>query len=73
MSTDQGDVYYPEDLSLLGEVLDQIARALPPKMRTRANLAEFAKNILACTATGERDPIELELAAWINAMATVAA
>ena len=73
MSTDQGAVYYPEDLSLLGEVLDQIVQSLPPKMRTRANLAEIAKNILACAATGERDPIELELAVCINAMVTVAA
>jgi hypothetical protein len=73
MSTDQGDVYYPEDLLLLGELFDQIVQALPPKMRTRANLAEIAKNILACAAVGERDPIELEPAAWINAMVTVAA
>ena len=71
MSTDQGAVYYPEDLSLLGEVLDQIVQSLPPKMRTRANLAEIAKNILACAATGQRDPLELELAAWINATVTV--
>ena len=66
MSTDQGTVYYPEDLSLLGEVLDQIVQSLPPKMRTRANLAEIAKNILACAATGQRDPLELELAACIG-------
>ena len=71
MSTDQGAVYYPEDLSLLGEVLDQIVQSLPPTMRTRANLAEIAKNILACAATGQRDPLELELAAWINATVTV--
>lgn len=71
MSTDQGAVYYPEDLSLLGEVLDQIVQSLPPKMGTRANLAEIAKNILACAATGQRDPLELELAAWINATVTV--
>jgi hypothetical protein len=73
MSANQGAVYYPEDLSLLGEVLDQIVQSLPPKMRTRANLAEIAKNILACAATGQRDPLELELAAWINATVTVGA
>jgi hypothetical protein len=73
MSTHQGAVYYPEDLSLLGEVLDQIVQSLPPKMRTRANLAEIAKNILACAATGQRDPLELELAAWINATVPVGA
>jgi hypothetical protein len=27
---------------------------------------EIAKRILACAATGERDPIELELAATMN-------
>jgi hypothetical protein len=67
MSANGGAVYYPEDLSLLGEVLDQIVQSLPPKMRTRANLAEIAKSILVCAATGQRDPVELELAAWINA------
>ena len=70
MSTDQGAVYYPEDLSLLGEVLDQIVQSLPPKMGTRANLAEIAKNI-CLAATGQRDPLELELAAWINSTVTV--
>jgi len=63
MSTEQGAVYYPEDVSLLGEVLDQIVQSLQPKMRTRANVAEIAKNILACAATGQRDPLELELVA----------
>ena len=57
MSANQGAVYYPEDLSLLGEVLDRIVESLPPKMRTRANLAEIAKNILVCAA--QRDPVEL--------------
>ena len=73
MSAKQGAVYYPEDLSLLGEVLDRIAESLPPKRRTRANLAEIAKNILVCAATGQRDLVELELAAWINATVTAAA
>ena len=70
MSANQGAVYYPEDLSLLGEVLDRLVQSLPRKMRTRANLAEIAKSILVCAATGQRDPVELELAAWINATVT---
>jgi hypothetical protein len=41
-------------------------------MRTQ-NRAAIAKNILACAATGERDPIELGLAALINLKVTVAA
>jgi hypothetical protein len=73
MSANQSVVYYPEDLSLLGEVLDRIVESLPPKMRTRANLAEIAKNILVCAATGQRDPVELEPAAWINATVIAAA
>jgi hypothetical protein len=55
------------------EVLDQILQSLPRNMRTLSNLAEIAKNILACATAGERDPIELELAAWIDATITVAA
>jgi hypothetical protein len=58
MSANHGAVYFPEDLSLLREVLDRIVQSLPPKMRTRANLAEIAKNILVCAATGQRDPLE---------------
>ena len=73
MSANHGAVYFPEDLSLMGEVLDRIVQSLPPKMRTRANLAEIAKNILVCAATGQRDPLELELAARINTTVIAAA
>ena len=73
MSSDESAVYYPEELSLLGEVLDQVVQSLPPNMRTRVKRAEIARNILACAAAGERDPIKLELTALINARVTVAA
>ena len=43
----QSAVYYPEDLSLLGEVLDQLVQSLPPNMLTPSNRAAIAKNILA--------------------------
>ena len=66
-------VYYPEELPLLGHILDQAVESLPTVMRTPCNQAEMARNILACAATGERDSIELELAAWINVTVTVAA
>jgi hypothetical protein len=69
----QSAVYYPEELSLLGQVLDQAVQSLPPGMRTPQNRAAVAKNILACAATGERDPIELGRAALINLKVTVAA
>ena len=66
MLSNQSGVYYPEELSLLGEVLDQAVESLPPNMRTSYNRVEIARNILACAATGERDPVELELAALAN-------
>jgi hypothetical protein len=66
-------VYYPEELSLLGQILDQAVQSLPLSMRTPQNRAAIAKNILACAATGERDPIELRLAASNNLKVTVAA
>jgi hypothetical protein len=73
MLSDQSAVYYPEELSLLGEILDQAVQSLPPGMRTPQNRAAIAKNILARAATGERDPIELGLAALTNLKVTAAA
>jgi hypothetical protein len=73
MLSDQSAVYYPEELSLLGRILDQAVQSLPLGMRTLQNRAAIAKNILACAATGERDPIKLRLAALINLKVIVAA
>ena len=73
MLPDQCAVYYPEELSLLGEVLDQVVQLLPRSMLTLHIHAAIAKNILACAATGERDPNELRLAALIDLKVTVAA
>jgi hypothetical protein len=70
---DQSAVYCPEELSLLGQILDQAVQSLPLSMRTPQYRTAIAKNILACAATGERDPIELRLAALINLKVTVAA
>ena len=61
MLREQSIVYYPEELSLLGHILDQVLESLPVAMRTPYNRTEIARNILACAATDERDPIELEL------------
>jgi len=66
MLRDTGVVLNPEELSLLGNVFDQAMASLPSAMRTRVNRSEIAKNILASAAAGERDPIELELAATMN-------
>lgn len=64
--TEESAVYYPEELSLLGQILDQAMQSLPLNMRTPQNRMVIAKNILACAATGERNPTELRLAALIN-------
>jgi len=64
MLREQNVVYYPEELALLGHILDQVLESLPSAMRTHHNRAEIAKSLLACAAAGERDPIELELAAF---------
>ena len=66
-------VYYPEDLSLLGRIFDQAIASLPAAMRTDANRTEIAKNILRRAAAGERDPIELGLAALTNLMGNASA
>jgi len=70
---DQSAVYYPEELSLLGQILDQAVQSLPLNVRTPQNRAAIAKNILARAARGERDPDELRLAALINLKVTIAA
>ena len=66
-------VYYPEDLSLLGRIFDQAIASVPAAMRTDANRTEIAKNILRRAAAGERDPIELGLAALTNLMGNTSA
>jgi hypothetical protein len=56
-----------EELSLLGHILDQVLQSLPAAaMRTPYNRTEIAKSFIARAATGERNPIELELAASID-------
>ena len=69
----QSVVYYPEELSLLGDILDQVLKSLPTAMRTPYNRTQIAKKLMACAATGERDRIELELAATIDLKGSTAA
>ena len=73
MLPNESAVYYPEELSLLGQVLDQVIRSLPPNLRTPYNRAAIAKNILARAATGQRDPDELRRSALTDWRVTVAA
>jgi hypothetical protein len=72
MLTDQSAVYYPEELSLFGTILDQVVQSLPPDLRTPYNRMALAINILSCAAAGERDPRELRRAA-LNSKLDVAA
>ena len=55
--------YLPEELSLLGQVLDAAVEALPPALRTASNRMAIARNIFRLAATGVRDPLQLQLAA----------
>jgi hypothetical protein len=73
MSSDAGAVYDPEELSLLGKVLDQVVQSLPPDLRTPRNRVAIARNILDCALTGERDPAVLGRAALMNSTLSVVA
>jgi hypothetical protein len=59
-------VFQPEELDLLRHVFDEAVSDLPAQSRTPVNLARIAKQILDCAAAGERDPMELRIAAAIN-------
>ena len=56
MLRDQGVVYFPEELSLLGDILDQVVESLPTAMRTPYNRVQIAKTswlvLLPVNATG---------------------
>jgi hypothetical protein len=73
VSSNQGAVYYPEELSLLGNLLDQVVQSLPPNLRTPYNETAIARNLLACSLTGERDPDVLRRAALMNTTVAAAA
>jgi hypothetical protein len=73
MLSNEGAVYDPEELSLLGSVLDQVIQSLPQNLRTPYNRAAIARNILACACGGERDPDVLRRAALMDRTDAVAA
>ncbi len=73
MPSDEGVVYQPEELRLLGEVLDRVVQSLPPNLRTPDNRVAIARNILACAVTGERDPEVLRRAAMMDPTGEAAA
>lgn len=60
---DQDVAYSPDELAGFKAVFDEAIASLSPLMLTTSNRLQIAQNVLACAATGERDPIELGLAA----------
>src|SRR5258708_12905321 len=46
-------VYYPEDLSLFGTILDQVMQSLPADLQTSSNPTALAMHILSCPSTRE--------------------
>ena len=64
-----GTVFGPELIKLMRAILEEAAAALPRSKRTPTIMAEMASQILACAATGERDPAALKIAALLAAPA----
>jgi hypothetical protein len=64
------NVYSPEELNFLHQVLDEAVRALPVQLRTPASQSRIAKRILDCAATGERNRVELRIAGLVDFNAT---
>ena len=73
MFSTQCAVYDPEELALLGTILDQVVQSLPLNLQTPYNRNALAINILACASTGERDPVELARAALMDSNVSAAA
>jgi hypothetical protein len=55
--------YQPNELMLFQRILEDAIAQMPAMKRTSCNKALIARRILDCAATGERDPVELQLAA----------
>ena len=66
MQIERGKVYQPEDIALMKTVLDEAATILPEAQRTDAMKARLASRILASAARGERDPVQLRIAALLG-------
>ena len=66
MQIAKGHVYQPEDIVLMKTILDEAATILPIARRTSAMKAKLAARILASAAKGERDPIQLRIAALLE-------
>jgi hypothetical protein len=65
-------IYAPEELMLFRRIFENALASLPVAMRTDRNRSRLARNLLVCAATGERDPVELRIAALIDLQAAAA-
>jgi hypothetical protein len=65
-------IYTPEELLLFRRIFESTLGSLPAAMRSCENRSRIARNILDCAATGERDPVELRLAALSGCRALAA-
>jgi hypothetical protein len=68
----RGRVYAPEELMLFRRVFERALASLPAPMRTDECRSRMAQSLLACAATGERDPVELRIAALADLQAAAA-
>jgi hypothetical protein len=66
MGVSPRSVFQPEDVALMKSVLDEAATILPVARRTSAMKARLASRILASAAKGERDPVQLRIAALLG-------
>lgn len=59
-------IYTTEELLLLRRIFENVLATLPAATRTSDARSSIARNLLECAATGERDPVELRIAALID-------
>jgi hypothetical protein len=63
MHVNRSGIYSTEELLLFRRVFEAALAGLPAVTRTAHARSVIARNILDCAATGERDPVELRIAA----------
>jgi hypothetical protein len=61
-----GAVFQPELIELMKSALEEAAAILPKAKRTSSMKVKLASRILAAAAKGERDPIQLRIAALLE-------
>jgi hypothetical protein len=62
----QGAVFQPDEITLMKSALDEASTILPQAKRTSAMKVKLASRILAAASKGERDPIQLRIAALLE-------